>query len=338
MSRFAVVIVNYNCAQLAIDAALSALGASRPGEARAIIVDNASTDGSAAHFRNFASRRARRAGEPLPRVAYADPASLAMSITPAGRAAPPTDDLTVVLASANRGFAAGCNIGLKALDPKAHEILVLLNPDALLTEKSLEAFAERLADPVVGLCGAAVMSAAPPHRAQALGGARLTPWTLTGVNLGAGLLLADAPPTDAIERELDYPLGAAIALRPDYLDRAGFLDERYFLYYEEADWALAGGMKIGWARNALAYHRYGGATMSKAPRRNAASLRSPLSDYHMARSRLLFALKWRPWLAPLLMGAGCAQALRRALAGRSREARAVALGSLPGAAREFPAR
>lgn len=336
--RFAIVIVNYNCAPLAIDAALSALGSARPGEARAIIIDNASTDGSLAQLRQFAARRSRRPGDAAPGVAFADPGALAVSTADAGREVNDADDISIIFTQTNRGFAAGCNLGLRALDPKAHDVIVLLNPDATLAKGALEGFAARLADPAVGLCGASVMSAASPHLAHAFGGARLEPLTLAGVNLGAGLSYDDAPATDDIERALDYPLGAAIGLKPDYVDRAGFLDERYFLYYEEADWALAGAMRVGWARDALVYHRYGGSTKSRATRQGAPSERSPLSDYHMARSRLLFALKWRPWLAPLLMGAGCAQALRRALRGRSREARAVALGSLPGAAREFHAR
>ena len=46
-TSFGAVIVNYNCAPLALDAALSFVGA---GGARAVIVDNASTDESADYF------------------------------------------------------------------------------------------------------------------------------------------------------------------------------------------------------------------------------------------------------------------------------------------------
>ena len=60
-------------------------------------------------------------------------------------------------------------------------------------------------------------------------------------NIGEGARFSDSRDAAQTESQLSYPLGAAIAFRRDYLSRAGYLDERYFLYYEEADWALAGG-------------------------------------------------------------------------------------------------
>lgn len=338
--RFAAVIVNYNCAPLAIDAALSVIGAAH-GDARAIIVDSASPDGSAGYFRAVANGRIRPTPEgpaTAPEaVRFAKLSSLTMSLGDAAHVEL-RDDLTIVLAAENRGFAAGCNIGLAALAGADCDAILLLNPDALVASTSLDAFRRRLADPAIGLCGASVVGFALPHAVQAFGGARLDPLTLLGENLGAGLALSDAPDTAAIERRLDYPLGAAMAFRPDYLAEAGLLDERYFLYYEEADWALAGAAsrRVGWAREAVVYHRYGGATGSARTNAGEASARSALSDYHMARSRLLFAKKWRPHLAPALVGLGQAQALRRLMRGRLDQARAVALGSLPDAARAYP--
>jgi hypothetical protein len=340
--RAGAVIVNYNCAPLALDAALSFLGAAGEGGA-VVIVDNASTDGSRDYFRAVA-RGGRHHPEPPPApapnagVSFAAPTAL--KLFEEGEAEGPPSGLSVLFAASNRGFAAGCNLGLRALAPQRFDLLMLLNPDALVARPALAAFARRLEDTSVGLCGATVLGFNAPHDAQAFGGARLNPLTLAGANLGAGLSLEDAPARGEIESRLDYPLGPAIAFRPDYLERAGFLDERYFLYFEEADWAFAGKSfaRVGWAEDAVIYHRYGASSKSERPNPSRASNRSPLSDYHMARSRLLFALKWRPHLAPLMVAMGSLQAARRLLRGRLRLARAVALGSLPGAARAFRAR
>ena len=68
------------------------------------------------------------------------------------------------------------------------------------------------------------------------------------------------------------------------------------------------------------------------------SERSPLADYHMTRSRILFALKWRPYLAPLAVAAGGGQAAMRLIRGRRANAEAVFRASLPGSAREFVTR
>ncbi len=130
---------------------------------------------------------------------------------------------------------------------------------------------------------------------------------------------------------------SAIALKADYLKRAGFLDERYFLYYEEADWALAGGadLRVVWARDAVVFHHYGVSSGSQFAAARRPNERSPLADYHMARSRFLFALKWRPWLAPVVLGLGAGQVLTRLARGRRRAALALARGTLPGAPRLF---
>lgn len=329
-ARFGAVIVNYGCAPLALDAALSFLG---DGGARAIIVDNASDDGSAAFIADvIAGRRAHApAAPPDPidgrAVRFADIARLAP-----GR-------LSLVRAKANRGFAAGSNIGLRALAaaPGVDRFL-LLNPDALIAEGALAAFAERLNDDGAGLCGASVLAFDAPHAAQAFGGAEFDPVLLTGHNIGEGEALSARPDRRSVEARLDYPLGAAIALRKDYLARAGYLDERYFLYYEEVDWARAGGAAHPpvWAPDAVVYHRYGAASKSERRAGGEASARSPLSDYHMTRSRVLFAAKWRPPLAPLAMLAGGAQAARRLLRGRRANAAAVFRASLPGSPQRYP--
>ena len=47
-----------------------------------------------------------------------------------------------------------------------------------------------------------------------------------------------------------------------FLERAGLMDEGYFLYYEELDWAarLPPGMGLGWAPESVVYHQEGGTT------------------------------------------------------------------------------
>jgi len=328
-ARFGAVIVNYNCGALAIDAALSFIGA---GGARAIIVDNASPDGSGDRIADALALRAphRCAPPPAPidgdEPQYADLATL------------PPGAVRLLRAAKNGGFAYGCNTGLRALASQPGiDRMLLLNPDAVLSKRALSAFAERLLDDRAGLCGGTVVGFDAPHRVQAFCGATLDAFLLTGRNIGEGADVAEAPDRRSLEKRLAYPLGAAIALRRDYLARAGYLDERYFLYYEEADWALAGGAagRPVWAPGAIVYHRYGQASKSRRAIAGEPSERSPLADYHMTRSRILFATKWRPYLAPIAIAAGGAQAAMRLLRGRRANAAAVLRASLPGCAREF---
>lgn len=327
--RFGAVIVNYCCAPLALDAALSFLGA---GGARAVIVDNASPDGSAIELnRILRGETSHQVAPPSEPIAGREPRFAAL-----GDLSP--DRLRVLRSNRNGGFAFGCNMGLRALAAiPGIDRFLLLNPDAVISAGALAAFARRLEDDRAGLCGGSVVAFDAPHRVQAFGGAHLDPLMLTGRNIGEGDSVEDAPDRKTVEARMSYPLGAAIALRRDYLARAGYMDERYFLYYEEADWALAGGpiYRPVWAPEAVVYHRYGASSKSARAEAGEASSRSPLSDYHMTRSRILFATKWRAPLAPLAMIAGGAQAATRLARGRRANAAAVLKGSLPGSARDY---
>ncbi len=330
-ARFGAVIVNYRCAPLALDAALSFLG---DGGAKAVIVDNASDDGSAEAL-DAAIAGVREHAPQVPReaiagrlVRFADLKNLAPGA------------LAVIRSKTNGGFAAGCNAGLRALATMPGlDHYLLLNPDALLATGALAAFADRLSDGAAGLCGASIVGFDAPHTVQAFGGAAFDPLLLTGRNIGEGETLSEMPDRRSVEAQLSYPLGAAIALRKDYLTRAGYLDERYFLYYEEIDWARAGGSasRPVWAPEAVVYHRYGASSMSKRAGAGRPSARSALSDYHMTRSRMLFAMKWSPALAPLAMLAGGTQAARRLMRGKRANAAAVLRASLPGSPRTYGA-
>jgi GT2 family glycosyltransferase len=321
--RFGAVIVNYNCGLEALDAALSFLGA---GGATAIIVDNASTDGSAdAIEAAISGARPHTPAPPPAPIAGKEPKFASLRDLPTGA-------IRLIRTARNGGFAFGCNTGLRALAAiRGIDRLALLNPDALVSEDALEAFADRLADERVGLCGATVVEFDAPHRIQCFGGASLHPALLIGRNIGEGAAIADLPSRSEVEAVMSYPLGAAIALRKDYLVRAGYLDERYFLYYEEADWAFAGGAtnRPGWARDAVIYHRYGSASKSRRRPAGEPSERSAFANYQMTRSRTLFAAKWRPPLAPLSIVVGCAQAAARALRGRRANAIAVFRACFP---------
>ena len=269
LTRAGIVIVNYNSAELALTAALSVLGAAQCAEkARVVIVDNASPDRSFDQLVGIAQGQqvffepAVVAGVQLARL---ESLKIAAGIIRRGRIRPlfgePEDaDLVLIRSETNGGFAAGCNIGLAFLKKTDTDHFLLLNPDTQLDSQALQTFAGKLENPDYGLVGASLLGMDRPHEAQALGGAAFSPITLLGDNLGAGCLKEDMPPEEEIEQRLAYPVGAAMAFRRDWLESAGLLDERYFLFYEEIDWAMAGGKKYktGWAREAFVYHHRGG--------------------------------------------------------------------------------
>ncbi|MGV6802111.1 MAG: hypothetical protein ACWA5L_09350 [bacterium] len=330
MTEFAVIIVNYNTPAFTYQAAMSALGAlsamAASSKGSVIIVDNHSTDGSVTTMESMlADKEALARGSCLPDVSWPRVLPRTKSFRQNDDRLDNIDlsnlDVVILAADKNGGFAAGNNIGLRLLEQSNAETIVLLNPDAQLSELALSAFEEKLKDERYGLVGATVLSTARPYRAQALGGAQMSRLTLLGQNIGAGAISGALPSETQVEARLDYPLGAAIAFRRDWLQQIGLMDERYFLYYEEMDWARAGRhlYKTGWARAALVYHAHGasaGSNLGKAARSN-------LADYYMIRSRLAYATKWCPWCLPHMYILGCVQALRRLPRRQFSQARAI---------------
>src|SRR3546814_2499175 len=69
------------------------------------------------------------------------------------------------------------------------------------------------------------------------------------------------------------------------------MDERYFLYFEEIDWAMQarGRFSTGFAADAVVYHKEGGSIGSS----RELARRSAFSEYYLARSKMFYGRKHR---------------------------------------------
>lgn len=128
----------------------------------------------------------------------------------------------------NIGFAAGNNAALRDVSTDA---ALLLNPDVVLSPDCLAALAEAMAgDPAIGIAGGKLWY--PDGVTIQHGGGRIThPRAMPG-HFGMGE--ADAGQCDQ-PRDVDYVIGAALAVRRDVLGQIGLLDEGFFLFFEDAD-------------------------------------------------------------------------------------------------------
>ena len=109
----------------------------------------------------------------------------------------------------------------------------------------------------------------------------------------------------AIESALDCISGASMYVTRACLEKIGLMDERFFLYYEDADWSMrAKGQGLGYARDSIVRHT-GGTTIGSARLR---AERSQLSVYLESRNRIHFVrMYWWPFL-PLAYAVGLAYA------------------------------
>ena len=106
------------------------------------------------------------------------------------------------------------------------------------------------------------------------------------------------------------------------------MDESYFLYFEELDWAMraAGKFKLGYARESVIYHKDGASIGSSTDR----TKRSLLSDKYLSRNRVLFTRRFLPWALPSVLAWVCLAAAYRLCRGDMERAKAMFKWALKG--------
>lgn len=221
--RVLVAIVAWKGADLTIDALRSVEPerASMPG-LRVIVVDNASPDGAA-----------DRVEQAIVTHGWQDWA-------------------TLVRASRNGGFAAGNNLAIRAMlaEPDPPEYLLLLNPDTLVRPGALRLLRDFVAArPAVGLAGGRSEDLDATPQMCCFRFPNLVNEVLG--QLGIGFLdrllhrhltrmgIPDTP------RQVDWVSGAFMLVRKAVIDDIGLMDEGFFLYFEETDFAHRA-QRAGW--------------------------------------------------------------------------------------------
>lgn len=149
----------------------------------------------------------------------------------------------------NVGYGGGNNVGIRQC---TDEFVVLVNPDVVVSADFLPNLLAPFAEPTIGIVGAKLHY---PHgnAIQHAGGYLTAPRALPN-HFGIGE--KDDGQYDT-PREVEYVIGAAIALRRAMLDEIGLFDEDYFLFFEEVDLcyrARAAGWKVWYEPAAVATH------------------------------------------------------------------------------------
>lgn len=215
---------------------------------------------------------------------------------------PPRADAALVQNGGNRGFAAGCNAGLRAVaDNGGITHAWLLNNDAALGPGSLSALAACAASHPRAVIGATVVHADAPDTLQVAGGVRYLPASSRIRPAHQGASLGDVP--HLAEPRLDYIYGASMLLPMSAVQAVGMLDEGFFLFYEEVDYctrAKAAGFPLLWCRDCVIRHERGAGTGREG---QASAERLAVTAYHEARSTLRFTRRHHPALLPPVLAA-----------------------------------
>ncbi len=256
--RVAISIINYRTGAMTIAAAASALDDLGDREARLVIVDNASGDGSADEIDAWIKARGDTRA-------------------------------TLVRSATNSGFSGGHNQGMAAA-PEADAYLIL-NSDALLRPGFFNAIeAAFAANPEAGLIASRLEYEDGTPQQSCFRFASPTSELIRGAATGPvtrlfrrHVVALDLPPDPD---QIEWASFASILLRGDMVRAIGPMDEGYFLYFEDAEYALRA-TRAGWgviyAPEARTVHFRGGSGPVNAMQ--AAKKRMP--DYYW-RSRTRF--------------------------------------------------
>jgi GT2 family glycosyltransferase len=227
-SRILIIILCYNGIELTRACLQSLRGLASPADV--LVVDNASSDGTAAIVR-----------QEFPEV-------------------------SVLETGANLGYAGGNNVGLKVALEQGYDFALLLNNDTEVASDfvaHLEAACD--ADPTIAVAGPKVYYFDEPGRIYSAGG-RID-WR-TGFASMVGLDEEDRGQYEE-SAEVDFVSGCALLVRCAVLPAVGLLDERFGMYYEETEWcvriARAGG-RVVYVPQSRIWHKIAPAEQAQSPR------------------------------------------------------------------------
>lgn len=230
MLELSIIIVNYNSQKYLINCLQSIYQNTKDISFEVIVVDNASSDDSAAI------------------VAREFPKS------------------QVIKNDHNLGFIKGNNIGLRLAKGK---YLLSLNNDTEIKDNALKILVDFMdSHPEAGACGAKLLNSNGTIQHQCKRGFP-TPWNICTYSLGlsklfpksklfGGYLMAYLDPNKI--NEIDAISGACFMVRKEIADRVGIMDEDYIMYGDDLDWSYRikqAGWKIYYVPEAEIIH-YGG--------------------------------------------------------------------------------
>jgi GT2 family glycosyltransferase len=307
--RVAIVLVNWNGWRECIECIDSVLGQAHPNF-HLIVVDNDSADHSVDHIAAWCAspeadatwRRQSGVARYTDNAARTPVAVRILENADQGSALPEDESrLWLIRSGGNLGFAGGCNVAIKAAGLENFAYFWFLNPDTVVTRQALpELLGRAQRDPRIGIVGSTLRYYDAPDTVQALGGASLNRSNASSRHIGEGAPVSIVPSDgSSVERELAYVMGASMLVSTAFIRKVGLMQEDYFLYYEEADWAARGRgqFDLGYAPRSQVFHKSGANSSKLLPlysagyyyRNRLRFVRRFLPDRMAAAKRMLFA-------------------------------------------------
>lgn len=188
-------------------------------------------------------------------------------------------DVRLIETGANLGFTGGNNVGIQDALAHGSDYVLLLNNDTIVAPDMIDLMVEVMEnDPAIGVSGPMIYYFDAPETIWS-GGGKID-W-MRGTTSMIGLNEEDHGQFGLSPRPVDFVTGCALMVRHEVWDKAGLLDDKFFMYYEETEWcvrAARAGFKIVHVPMAMMWHKISIQAREASPR----------TYYYMTRNRLLF--------------------------------------------------
>jgi len=254
-----IVIVNWNTKDDLRAALQSCYDHGEPRRIETIVIDNGSSDGSVEMVR-----------EEFPQT-------------------------TLLANSDNRGYTAACNQGMREAVGRYY---LMLNSDAQLTAGCLQELVRVMdAYPDIGTAGAQLHYPDGSDQPSAYRFPTLSSRLLPATWVHAAEAISAAPSGGSANiYQVDWVVGACHLVRAEAVAQVGMMDERIFMWYDDADWCLRMA-QAGWRRvvavEAVCVHKARKSAEALPPlRRNLQMSMSEFAYFRLHHGAIKTAALW----------------------------------------------
>lgn len=184
--------------------------------------------------------------------------------------------INYILSNHNGGYAYGNNLAIKKAMEEGKKYFLLLNPDIEISLASIQQLYKDLKEfPDIGIIGPRICYRNNRYKIFSDGGLLFPEKGYMGghANSEQDKRVIKAP---GYNYDIKYVDGSAFLFRKDILDEIGYMNEKFFMYYEESEWCLRLLKNTTWKI----------AVNTQCEAYNIASNKGSFYEYYMTRNRI----------------------------------------------------
>jgi GT2 family glycosyltransferase len=208
-----------------------------------------------------------------------------------------TNKFTLIRTESNLGYSGGNNVGLRHALTQEIDLFMLLNNDTVVSEDFLLPLVKTIKNnPNLGAVTPKIFYLHEPKRIWAAGG-EISWWK--GLVKNRGQYEKDKGQYNK-SSPVDYASGCCMLITRQALEKVGLLDERFFAYFEDADWcvrARRAGYQILYEPSSTIWHIAGASTRGNHEQKRGEGRTAPLVYYLNARNNLWFIRRYTKGIA-----------------------------------------